>query len=216
MGTASSSVTGQSNPGFRVFAVIPAAGTSTRMGEPKLLLPFRGRPLVEHLLTAVSNSSVARTVIVVRPGDTALIDFCRQFAVEVVIPESSPPDMKASVQSALFHIESHYEPRPHDAWLLAPADMPRLSAGVVQQVVLAHDPNNPRIILPIHHGKRGHPVLIPWQWASLVQQLPPHEGVNALTRSLPVWELTCDRASVLDDIDNADDYRRLLADSESP
>jgi molybdenum cofactor cytidylyltransferase len=36
----------------RAFAIIPAAGESRRMGEPKLLLPVNGRPLIAHTISA--------------------------------------------------------------------------------------------------------------------------------------------------------------------
>ncbi|MFY9823290.1 MAG: NTP transferase domain-containing protein, partial [Thermoanaerobaculia bacterium] len=35
------------------IAVLPAAGASRRMGRPKLLLPFRGGPLVAAVVSAL-------------------------------------------------------------------------------------------------------------------------------------------------------------------
>src|ERR1043165_1578126 len=65
----------------RCFALVPAAGYSVRMGEPKLLLPVAGRPLIEHTLEAWQRSQVDRIVVVIRPGDQALAvaveEFCQ-------------------------------------------------------------------------------------------------------------------------------------------
>ena len=45
-------------------AIIPAAGLSRRMGEPKLLKLFDGEPLIDHVLKAWLASRVNRVVIV--------------------------------------------------------------------------------------------------------------------------------------------------------
>ena len=62
----------------RSFALIPAAGHSLRMGQPKLLMPVEGRPLILHMLAAWQASKVERVVVVVRPDDEQLADSRQQ------------------------------------------------------------------------------------------------------------------------------------------
>ena len=50
-------------------AVIVAAGSSTRMGCPKLWLPLAGKPVLWHTLQAFDRSSVSQLVIVGREDD---------------------------------------------------------------------------------------------------------------------------------------------------
>ena len=90
--------------GFRSFAILPAAGRSARMGSHKLLLPWQGRTLIDHVLDVWKASEVTCTVIVVRADDTRLIDVCRRHDVHLVLPELAPAEMKISVQLALRHI----------------------------------------------------------------------------------------------------------------
>ncbi len=54
-------------------AVIVAAGSSTRMGCPKLLLPLGGKPVLWHTLKAYDASSVNAIVVVIREEDRALV-----------------------------------------------------------------------------------------------------------------------------------------------
>src|SRR5437667_12426851 len=97
----------------RYFALVPAAGHSARMGEPKRLMPVAGQPLILHTLAAWQRSRVDQVVVVVRPGDddltAAVINQSRvqgpRSNVEIVVPDLPPPDMKASLQAALKHIE---------------------------------------------------------------------------------------------------------------
>lgn len=52
-----------------VTAVIVAAGSSTRMGQPKLMIPLCGKPVLEHTLRAFDRSAVDAIVVVTREQD---------------------------------------------------------------------------------------------------------------------------------------------------
>jgi molybdenum cofactor cytidylyltransferase len=194
---------------FRSFGVVPAAGASTRMGAAKLLLPIGGRPLIEHVLAAWTASGVTRTVVIAKPGDDALVEACGRFDVDVVVPLQAPDDMKASVGLALAHIESHYSPALQDAWLLAPADLPGLSARVIKAVLAAYDAGDPAAIVPTFERRRGHPVLMPWASAALVERLAPDEGVNSLVSQMRVNEIAWPEPAILHDVDTPSEYARL-------
>jgi molybdenum cofactor cytidylyltransferase len=189
----------------RYFALIPAAGHSVRMGQPKLLLPLGGRPLVMHTLAAWRRSGIDRVVVVVRPGDNDLAAAAREagefkvqgskfkVAVDVVIPEVPPPDMKASLQAALKHIERESQPNAADAFLVAPADMPRLSPRIIDRLMERHSAGSKtEIVVPTIGGKRGHPVLFPWPLTVEVFQLASDEGLNAIVDRRPKAFVPCD------------------------
>src|SRR5262245_54659347 len=50
----------------RYPGVIQAAGLSTRMGRlgPKVLLPYRGRPLLDHIVRTALASRLAEVIVV--------------------------------------------------------------------------------------------------------------------------------------------------------
>jgi 2-C-methyl-D-erythritol 4-phosphate cytidylyltransferase len=55
-----------------MFALVPAAGTGSRMGEgtPKQYLPLAGRPMIHHALRALAAASaIERVFLVLAPGD---------------------------------------------------------------------------------------------------------------------------------------------------
>src|SRR5262245_20423782 len=202
----------------RYFALIPAAGHSMRMGQPKLLLPLTGRPLVIHTITAWLQSKVHRVVIVIRPGDEPLTAAVRTADVDIAIPDVPPPDMKASLQIALRHIERQYKPSGDDAFLVAPADMPRLSPAIINRLI--HQQKTGRtddILVPTLHGKHGHPVLFPWPLASQVHDLPPAAGLDAVVhrhqpRLVPSEDLVPAGEYPFADIDTPEEFHRLAKD----
>lgn len=193
----------------RSFAIIPAAGVSARMGSPKLLLAWKGKTIIEHVIGAWLASRVTRVVVVVRPDDVELASVVRRLGVDLVVPGQAPPEMKDSVRFALAHIESLYSPLPTDVWLLAPADMPRLSPPIIDRLFSEHRPESPAILIPEVSGKRGHPVLFPWSLAAEARQLPEGEGLNALAARHSPRLVPCEDATILEDLDTPADYRRL-------
>jgi molybdenum cofactor cytidylyltransferase len=193
----------------RFFAIVPAAGRSVRMGRPKLLLPWGDATLVEQVLTAWRASRVNSVVVVVHPDDVKVAGLCRRAGAEVVTPRRPPEDMKASVGHALAHIGAQHAPTAADAWLLAPADMPGLSAALIDAVIAAHDAASPRVVVPTSSGRRGHPVLFPWSLAGEVPKLAAAAGLKELVNRHQCVEIAWPNASAFADVDTPEDYHRL-------
>lgn len=195
----------------RAFAVVPAAGRSVRMGRPKLLLPWGddGRALVEVVLAAWRDGGATHTVVTVHPDDTALAAVCRAAGAEVVVPSQPPPDMKASVAAALAYIAERYAPTDADVWLVAPADLPRLAPSVIALLLQTFDPLRPAIWRPMHAGRGGHPLLLPWSAAAALSQIPVDRGLDYLLEHLSYRTVEAGPACLAADVDTPDDYRRL-------
>lgn len=198
------------------FAVIPAAGLSQRMGQPKLLLPWGRSTMIEHVLGVWRESRVGHMVVVVHPLDAQLADVCAACGAQVVQPAIAPSEMKASVRVALEYV-ARSEPRPTDAWLLAPADIPGLTVGTINALLDAYEASldkrvdPPRIWAPRCGTRRGHPVLFPWSLTAEVGQLAANEGVNVLLSRYPIEFVEAGQDSILEDMDTPEDYERLRA-----
>jgi molybdenum cofactor cytidylyltransferase len=199
--------------GWRSFAIVPAAGNSVRMGRPKLLLPWKDRTVIESLLSAWQTGGVTHTVVVVRPEDDQLANLARRTGADVAVPFAAPPEMKDSVRFGLEFVAERYKPEPRDVWLLAPADMPQLSSAVIQQLLSAHDPSDPRILMPVHEGQRGHPVLFPWSMAAETRNLPEDEGINAIHKKHGWTAVAVTEPFIHGDLDTPEDYERLSGEN---
>ncbi len=174
------------------FALLPAAGLSTRMGRPKLLEPLAGKPLVLHTLAAWLASRVDRVAVVVRPDDEPLMAVLRGADVDLIVPPIAPPDMKASLGFGLAYLAARYRPAAGDAWLVAPADMPGLSSRVIDALIGYAAIAPGRVLLPTLAGRRGHPVLLPWSLAAEVPRLAADAGLNQLIEEHDPLLVACD------------------------
>jgi len=199
----------------RHFAVVPAAGHGVRLGGAKLLLPLFGRPLIAHTLVAWQKSKVERTIVVVRPVDLSLAQVVKELGAELVIAELPPPDMKASLQFALRHIQANFAPEDTAAFLVAPADMPQLSTSIIDRLIECHRLHSPgRVLAPTLNGRQGHPVLFPWRLAAEVYALGNDEGLNVIVERNQAVLVPCEDLVAKDeypfaDVDTPEEYQRF-------
>jgi molybdenum cofactor cytidylyltransferase len=191
------------------FAIVPAAGRSVRMGRPKLLLPWGETTVIEATLAAWRDGGVSQTIVIVHPADVELAELCRARGASVVVAPTPPVDMKASVLLGLNFVRDTLAPQAGDAWLVAPADMPTLSAEVIRQLLSAHDTDKSAILVPEHQGQRGHPVLFPCSAAADVTKLAGDTGIDQLTHGTGVRMVDCGELPAASDLDTPDDYHRL-------
>lgn len=201
---------------MQTFGLIPAAGKSERMGRPKLLLPVGGKTVLEHVLTAVQGGGVAEVLVVVGPRNRALQEAAVRAGAHVLQLAEDTADMRETCQRGLDWLEARFHPRPNDGWLLMPADHPTGRPEVVRALLdaVARHPER-SILVPVHDGKRGHPVWLRWDHVHAIRALPREDGLNAFIRVQrdQTFELPWVSAEILRDLDTPDDYRQLLADA---
>ena len=149
------------------------------MGQQKLLLPWGESTLLESVLRTWLASQVTRVVVVVRHWDSAVVDLCRGFDIDLVLPPEDPVDMKASVGLGLSHIQETWSIDETDKWMLAPADLPGLRHNIIDRVVEA-SLGSARIVAARYGDRRGHPILLPWRTVSEVFALAENEGVDQI------------------------------------
>lgn len=195
----------------RTFAVIPAAGKSTRMGRPKLALELAGRSVLERVVHTLRAAGVEEVLAVIGPHVADLVELAERAGALVHLLDEETPDMRATIEAGLAWLEEHRQPTDDDHWLLVPADHPALDAEVVRQILSASAEQRRRIVIPTHEGKRGHPAVIPWQLVSAMRAAPADNGINHFFRAHPerVLELPAASADMLLDLDTPADYARL-------
>lgn len=210
-------------PSPSVTAIVPAAGASRRMGEPKLLLPFRGPAggdtVIGSTLTALLEGGAGRACIVTRPDDQDLVDRLRGRSGVVLAVNPEPErGMLSSILAGLAALGGPEALRERgEALLVSPGDLPALSARTVAAVIAAlggsagGSEKGAGLAVPIHRGRRGHPLAIA---PGLAVELP-HLDLSVGLRQLlerhrqEVVEVPVDHPGCVRDVDTPEDYRRL-------
>lgn len=198
---------------FQSFAVIPAAGASARMGTPKLLLPWRGKAIIEQVIDTWQAGGATEVLTVVRADDNELAALARQRGATVVVADPPPIDMKASVRTGLAFVAKHFQPTFGDVWLTAPADLPLLSADVIRRLLRERQAATPAVLVACHQGRHGHPVLFPWSYAARLEDLAADEGLNRLVELAQPALIECGESAICADLDTPADYERLQGEA---
>ena len=194
-----------------IVAIVPAAGKSERMGQPKLLLPLGHRRVIEHVLAALAGSQVNHTIVVAPPGADELCAIVRSHNAELAQLPEPTADMRASIVFGLARAEQRWGSGALDAFLVALADQPTLLSRTVDHLIARFHSSTRSIFIPTLGGRRGHPALFAWRHADAVRSLPPDQGLNSLVAQLDteVEECPTDAPGMLQDLDTPGDYDRL-------
>ena len=90
-----------------IGCVILAAGLSKRMKsyQTKIRMPFFGKPMIEHILEAVSRAGIEQPVLVVSPGDFTVLEPLYKGKASVVI-QKEPLGTGDAVKAGLSAITS--------------------------------------------------------------------------------------------------------------
>src|SRR4051794_12816777 len=198
---------------MRTFGLIPAAGKSTRMGRPKLLLPLGDTTVLEAVVAAVRAAGVNDVLGVAGPDGPAVASAAGRAGGRGLRPADGTPDMRATCLAGLAWLEASFRPDPDDGWLLLPADHPTVRPEVVRAVLdaAARHPQASAVV-PVHDGRRGHPVWLRWRHVEAIRRLPAGQGLNVFVRGVrdETVEVPWPDATILCDLDTPEDYRRLL------
>jgi len=156
-------------------AVILSGGASRRMGSPKALLPYQGRPFLEHLLDITHHTRIGVRRVVLGPDADMISEQVALRQNEIVLNADWERGQLSSIQAAIRSL-----PPKTEGMLICPVDHPLVSAALVNDLIEAFDAHRPAVALPIYEGRRGHPVIFSSLLYEELLQAPEDKGARAV------------------------------------
>lgn len=197
-----------------IDCIIPAAGSSTRMGDWKPLLPFGGSTIVE---TTVESALAARVeggmrVLLVAGyrGDELHGLFDGRPGVAVVDNPRWEAGMLGSIQAALPFVGS-------DRFFVVHADMPLVPSSAFEVLFEAsqggRDDGDAGVpLFASFRGEAGHPVLVPVALRGGILRLEPSGRLRPFLMERGGRLVDCGDRAVLADLDSRQDYEEALSE----
>ncbi len=187
-----------------IWAIVLAAGESRRMGAPKLLLPFGGRTVIEAVLDSVKAFGPDGILVVVGAEVAAIQEKAKTCGALIVVNLNYHQGMLSSVQCGFRQL-----PLEAEAALVFLADQPGIRPQVAEALVKAFRSSSHGIVVPVHGGRRGHPLLLSTRYRTEVESLDPAVGLRQLLDRHPgeILEVPVDDPAILRDLDTPEDYR---------
>ena len=192
-----------------ISAILLAAGVSTRMGRPKLLLPWGGTTVLGQVISTFANAGI-RDIILVTGGAREPIEaMAKAMATSIPVrsvfnPDFSKAGMLSSIKAGLEALSVLT-----GAALIGLGDQPQVKQETIRRICTVYGQTLSPLVIPSFQNKRGHP----WLASSLIWQeilaLPPSSTSRQFlnTYSGRVEYVSSDE-SILQDLDTPEDYAR--------
>ena len=190
----------------QVGGILLAAGTSSRLGQSKQLLTFRGRPLVRHVAEQALASRLDHLVVVVGNLADEVRAALANLPVHVVENSAYRQGQSTSLHAGLLAL-----PRELKATLILLVDQPFVDAILIDRLIGLYEEAGAPIVAPQFDGRRGNPVLFDRgliaELLTVVGDTGAREVISRHRDRVATIELPDDRAFM--DVDTWEDYERL-------
>ncbi len=194
-----------------VFGVLLSAGAGLRFGGdlPKVLQPFRGRPLVTWPLAALRDGGVDRVVVVLGPRADEVASGAALGDAEVVRCAEWAEGLSASLRTGVAAAADGGA----EAVLVVLGDQPLLDARAIARVLATRAPSQLDAIRATYAGVPGHPTLLESSTFAAISRLRGDTGARTLLDdpTTRVGLVPCDSLGRPDDADTPEALARLEA-----
>lgn len=196
-----------------VYAIVPAAGRSVRMGQLKQLLPYGGRTILETVIETMLASPIAGLAVVANSDVDAELDLSEDPRYVTVLNDDAESQMLDSIRLGLEALVEAFDPPQRCGICVCPGDMPAIDAASVTACIVQFQQRADDVVVAAFGNQRGHPIIVP---RSLTAELTaiPAGGLAELLRRHPdqVHPVECETPGVTRDIDTPGDYDGLACE----
>ena len=197
-----------SPPQKSAAGLILAAGASLRMGRPKQLLDWHGRPLVRAAAETALAAGLDPLVAVVGAARAEVTAALAGLPLRIVANPSYLAGQSTSLRAGVAALGPDA-----DAAVVLLGDQPFVTVEIVDRIVAEWHASGAAIVAPVYAGQRGNPVLFDRAVFADLLAVQGDQGARAVLAADPsrVRLVHFDDARPLADVDTPEDYERLLS-----
>lgn len=194
----------------KVGAIVLAAGMSKRMGQAKMILPYRGSTVLGTVLTALNSAGVTPLIAVTGGGWEMVEPVIRQQTFPVHIARNPHPDRTEMLDSLRIGMDSL--PEDSYAFLIVLGDQPQIQPKIISRIIAEFNQSGAPLIVPSYQMRRGHPWLIGRTYWMELKTLGAQQTLRDFLRKHndQIHYLEVDSSTILEDLDTPEDYQRAL------
>jgi molybdenum cofactor cytidylyltransferase len=189
-----------------ISAIILAAGQSRRMRQPKMLLPWGDRTVIEHVVTTFLDASIEDVLIVTGGAHEQVEELVDRYPVRKIHnTDYAVGEMLSSLQCGLREMTERAQ-----ATLIGLGDQPQVQGRSIRSICEAYRDGASRLIVPSFQMKRGHPWLVTRSlWDEILALKPPYSPRDFLNNHAnEIRYVNMDTPTILADLDTPEDYQK--------
>ena len=187
-----------------VSGIIMASGLSVRMGNCKLLMDYKNKPMIQWVMEAVEESSLSPKLVVT--GNEEIKELAQRVNLSVVINEKGNLGQSESIKLGVLNSEEA------DGYAFIPGDQPYISSSFINALIQEFEKDKNKIIVPVYKGARGNPVIFPKRFKGELLTLQGDVGGRVILNNYKeyIQFIEIEDGRFLKDIDTKEEYERLI------
>jgi len=184
--------------------VILAAGQSSRLGQPKQLLKYQNKTLLQHAIDTAKQSSVRSIIVVLGSNAEVILNETDKSDIQVVKNDDWESGIASTIRSGIQVLQTNT-----DAAILMVCDQPFVTPDLLNSLIEKQKETSKSIIASQYGETIGTPVLFRKQFFSELMVLKGDAGAKKIMLRHPDLVETVSFPQGGIDIDTIDDYKAL-------
>jgi molybdenum cofactor cytidylyltransferase len=200
------------NP-LNIGLVILAAGNSSRLGYPKQLIDYNGKPLIINAVNSASEIDFLEKIVVLGANCSLIIDQIDKLSLDLLdfkigICENWESGINESIKFGADYLISHHS--EIEAILFMVCDQIYLSGETVKSLIDDFNQDNSRIVCSKYDTGYGIPAIFPKKYFTEILSLPAQIGCKSIINKNINNVVFIDFPKGNIDIDTAEDIENYI------
>lgn len=186
--------------------IILAAGNSSRLGQPKQLLEYQGKTLLQRTVDEVLSLNAAEVVVILGSNHAMISKETILNGTTVLVNHRWQTGMASSIQAGIGHLLANGK---IESALLTLCDQPHVNCSLLAELIKTQQINGKPIVASAYEGTVGVPAVFSREMFPALLSLEGQEGAKKLIADNPQLLETIAFPKGIVDIDTLEDYRKL-------
>jgi molybdenum cofactor cytidylyltransferase len=194
-------------PSDKLGLILLAAGGSTRMGQPKQQLAFKGSNLLQHATQAAIDADCKPIIVVIGAASEKNRESLQSYPVHVVVNPDWPTGMASSIKTGL---KTLLELSPEiDGVVLMVCDQPFVTPHLLRKMKREWQSSGKGMVACSYAGTFGTPALFARDYFQDLLALDGQEGAKKILMAYNSFIALIPFPLGQVDIDTPEDYKNL-------
>lgn len=185
--------------------IILAAGGSERLGRPKQLLDWSGKPFIVQVVQNVISAGLDPVIVVTGADEEKVLQAVGDLPVICIHNPHWAGGQSTSMKAGLAAL-----PQNCDRVMFLLSDQPQISPLLIRALIERHNEQRAPITAPMIRDRRGNPVLFGSETFSALRAITGDQGGRSVFNQFKVDWLPWIDDRALMDVDQDGDYEKLI------
>ena len=192
-----------------ISIVILAAGSSSRMGQPKQLLPFNGFSLLEQAVITAKNSKADHVLVVLGSGATENKKAIKHLSVETILHDRWAEGMGSSLKKGLTECLKKFQETK--AILVMVCDQPKLTTNHLNALIDTYSKTQNIVVASRYASTVGVPAIFDHSLFGDILRVDNHQGAKSIILKHQTNLMAVDLKGGEIDLDTPEDYKTFTS-----